>query len=151
MNPDLANLVRRHLTAENAQDLPGTLATLHPDCRFDDFATGQSWSGHAGAAAHYRQWWTTFDVKVQRGPGQGAWWTEGGYVAEATWHGRHIGPFLGLAPTGRPIVQPFVVILTFTDGLMSGERFHYDLASLLRQIGADPIPALAGLEHRRAA
>ncbi len=54
MNPDLANLVRRHLTAENAQDLPGTLATLHPDCRFDDFATGQSWSGHAGAAAHYR-------------------------------------------------------------------------------------------------
>ena len=151
MNPDLANLVRRHLTVENAQDLPGTLATLHPDCRFDDFATGQSWSGHAGAAAHYRQWWTTFDVKVQRGPGQGAWWTEGGYVAEATWHGRHIGPFLGLAPTGRPIVQPFVVILTFTDGLMSGERFHYDLASLLRQIGADPIPALAGLEHRRAA
>ncbi len=151
MNPDLANLVRRHLTAENAQDLPGTLATLHPDCRFDDFANGQSWSGHAGAAAHYRQWWTTFDVKVQRGPGQGAWWTEGGYVAEATWHGRHIGPFLGLAPTGRPIVQPFVVILTFPDGLMSGERFHYDLASLLRQIGADPIPALAGLEHRRAA
>ena len=151
MNPDLANLVRRHLTVENAQDLPGTLATLHPDCRFDDFATGQSWSGHAGPAAHYRQWWTTFDVKVQRGPGQGAWWTEGGYVAEATWHGRHIGPFLGLAPTGRPIVQPFVVILTFTDGLMSGERFHYDLASLLRQIGADPIPALAGLEHRRAA
>jgi hypothetical protein len=34
---------------------------------------------------------------------------------------------------------------------MSAERFHYDLASLLRQIGADPIPALAGLLHRAAA
>jgi hypothetical protein len=41
-----------------------------------------------------------------------------------------------------------MMILSFRDGLMSGERFHYDLASLLRQIGADPIPALAGLPRR---
>jgi hypothetical protein len=26
-----------------------------------------------GAAAHYRQWWTTFDVEVKRGPGQRAY------------------------------------------------------------------------------
>ena len=52
---------------------------------------------------------------------------------------------------GRTIVQPFVVVLTFNDGLMSGERFHYDLASLLRQIGGEPIPALAGLDYRAAA
>jgi hypothetical protein len=31
---------------------------------------------------------------------------------------------------------------------MSGERFHCDPASLLRQIGPDPIPSLAGLAHR---
>ena len=43
MNPALAALIGRHLTAENAQDLPGTLATLHPDCRFEDLATGQTW------------------------------------------------------------------------------------------------------------
>ena len=61
MNQPLADLIRRHLAAESAQDLEGTLATLHPDCRFD-FATGQTWHGREGAAAHYRQWWTTFDV-----------------------------------------------------------------------------------------
>jgi steroid delta-isomerase-like uncharacterized protein len=149
MNPDLAALVRRHLEAENAHDLDGTLATLHPDCAFEDFATGQRWRGHAGAADHYRQWWDTFDVEVRRGPGQRAYvTTDEFYLAEATWHGKHVGPFLGLAPNGRTFAQPFVVILTFRDGLMSGERFHYDLASLLRQIGADPIPALAGLPHR---
>ena len=49
------------------------------------------------------------------------------------------------------IAQPFVVTLSFKDGLMFSERFHYDLASLLRQIGADPIPALSGLQHRAAA
>lgn len=149
MNPTLAALVRRHLEAENAQDLAGTLATLHPDCRFDDLATGQTWHGHEGAAAHYRQWWTTFDVEVKRGPGQiSAWTADDGYLAEATWHGRHVGAFLGIAPTGRPIVQPFVVVLSFKDGLMLGERFHYDLAALLRQIGDEPIPSLATLAHR---
>ena len=44
--------------------------------------------------------------------------------------------------------QPFVVVLTFRDGLMLSERFHYDLASLLRQIGVEPIPALRALPQR---
>jgi hypothetical protein len=107
------------------------------------------WLGRDGAAAHYRQWWTTFDVTVRRGPGQRASWSEdGAYLAEATWHGRHIGSFLGHQATGRPIVQPFVVVLTFQDGLMLSERFHYDLGSLLRQIGPDPFPELSALPHR---
>ncbi len=152
MNRALDELVRRHLAAENAQDIEGTLATLHPECRFEDLATGQVWLGHDGAAAHYRQWWTTFDVEVKRGPNQHACWTdEDVRLSEATWHGRHVGRFLGIEPTGRPIVQPFVVVLTFKDGLMLSERFQYDLASLLRQIGADPIPALSQLQHRAAA
>ena len=152
MNPDLLALIRRHLQAENDHDLPGTLATLHPECRFDDFATGQSWFGHEGAAAHYRQWWTTFDVEVRRGEGQRPYTTaDDFYIGEATWHGRHVGRFLGIEPSGRTIVQPFMVVLSFRDGLMLGERFHYDLASLVRQIGADPIPALAALDHREQA
>jgi len=152
MDQALDDLVHRHLAAENAQDMDGTLATLHPDCRFEDLATGQVWRGREGAAAHYRQWWTTFDVTVKRGPGQRSCWTDdGARISEATWHGKHVGRFLGIEPTGRPIVQPFVVVLTFKDRLMLGERFQYDLASLLRQIGADPIPALDGLQYRAAA
>ena len=53
MDQTLAELVRRHLTAENAQDLDGTLVTLHADCRFEDPATGQVWLGRDGAASHY--------------------------------------------------------------------------------------------------
>ena len=152
MNLKLAELARRHLEAENAQDMEATLATLHPECRFDDLATGQTWHGRDGAAAHYRQWWTTFDVEVKRDPGQfSAWSADDVCLAEATWHGRHIGRFLGIEPTGRTIVQPFVVVLTFKDGLMLTERFHYDLGSLLRQIGDETVPALGGLQYRQAA
>lgn len=149
MIPAHADLVRRHLAAENAQDLAGTLATLHPECRFEDLAPGQIWHGRDGAAAHYGQWWTTFDVTVERGPGQQSGWiADTVCLSEATWRGRQIGPFLGHPPTGRPIVQPFVVVLTLRDGLMVGERFHYDLASLLRQLGDEPLPGLDALPHR---
>ena len=152
MNPDLLALIRRHLQAENDHDLPGTLATLHPECRFDDFATGQSWFGHEGAAAHYRQWWTTFDVEVRRGEGQRPYTDRRRLLhrrGDLAWPS--VGRFLGIEPSGRTIVQPFMVVLSFRDGLMLGERFHYDLASLVRQIGADPIPALAALDHREQA
>src|SRR4029079_9133322 len=70
MDQQLAALVGRHLTAENGQDLAATVVSVHPECVFKDLATGQVWNGHEGAAAHYRQWWTTFDVTVKRGPGQ---------------------------------------------------------------------------------
>ncbi len=152
MDPKLAKLARRHLVAENEQDLEATLATLHPECRFDDLATGQTWHGRDGAAAHYRQWWTTFDVEVKRGPGQiSAWTADNACMAEANWHGRHIGRFLGIEPTGRAIEQPFVVVLGFRDGLMVSERFHYDLGALLRQIGGPAFPALDELPYRKAA
>ncbi|MBI3197409.1 MAG: ester cyclase [Rhodospirillales bacterium] len=111
MSQELAALVRRHVEAENAQNLEATLATLHPECRFEDHAT----------------------------------------LGEATWRGHHVGPFLGIAPTKRPVIIPFVVVLGFRDGLMQSEGFHYDLASLLRQIGSEPIPALSGMTYRTAA
>ena len=149
MLPEHAAMLRRHLEAENAHDLEGTLATLHQDCVFKDHATGQVWNGREGAAAHYRQWWDCFDVEVVRKDGQSAGWIgDNVYAAEATWIGTHSGEFLGTPATGRPISQPFVVFVAFKDGLMSEERFHYDLGALLRQIGADPVPALSKLPYR---
>jgi len=150
MTRNATDLIIRHLTAENAQDLEGTLATLHPDCVFEDHATGQRWRGHEGASAHYRQWWQAFDVKVVRGPSQSSYWaSEDTYVAEATWEGSHIGDFLGLAPTKAPIRQPFVVFVSLREGLMAGEKFYYDLASLVSQLGHDCLPQVKSLPFRQ--
>ncbi|MFG2947896.1 nuclear transport factor 2 family protein [Streptomyces adustus] len=46
-------------------------------------------------------------------------------------------PFLlpGLAPTGRTVEVPLVVIVKFRDGLMESERLYWDQAAVLTQIG----------------
>lgn len=46
-----------------------------------------------------------------------------------------VGTHAGVTPTNRSIRLPFVVFVTFRDDLVAGERFVYDLNSLLNQLG----------------
>lgn len=41
----------------------------------------------------------------------------------------------GIAPTGRPVVIPLVVVMGFDDGKVASEHIYWDQASLLAQIG----------------
>lgn len=134
-------IVGRHIAAENAHELGATLATLHPQCVFEDIPLARAFHGHAGAEQYYRLWWDAFAVEVQGSVVH--WSTEGELIAEAQYVGRHVGQFFGIAPTGRPITLPFAVFVGFRDGLMAGERFYYDLRSLLRQLGVAQLPDFA--------
>jgi carboxymethylenebutenolidase len=51
-------------------------------------------------------------------------------------HDRQV-PFLlpGLAPTGKTVEIPAVVVVTFRGDLMESERLYWDQAALLRQLG----------------
>lgn len=134
------SMLLRHLAAENAHDMAATMETLHEDCVFRDFATGQVFSGKAGAERHYRQWWEAFGNVVERSSlGSAHWIDDETYVAEPQYTGCHIGPFLGLAPTGRAFVLPFTVFVRFRNGLFVEERFYYDLATLMRQLGEERV------------
>ena len=130
----------RHLTAENAHRLDETLATLTEDCLFEDVALQKTFNGHAGAAEYYRMWWSAFAIKVQLKGGTRHWIGDDLFVSETSYVGTHVGEFLGIAPSGRPIQFRFVVFVTFRNGLFAGERFYYDLSTLLRQIGAERLP-----------
>jgi len=59
-------------------------------------------------------------------------------IAQTWYHGAHHGRFLGHEPIGWPVRFPLAMVIPFRDGLMAGERFYYDLATLMRQIGAPP-------------
>lgn len=133
-------LVNRHLAAENAHRLDETLATLHPDCVFEDVTLGLEYRGREGAGRYYRTWWEAFSIEV-RGIAR-HWTTEGNMIAEARYVGTHTGDFFGVPATGRAIDIRLAVVIRFQDGLMLGERFYYDLASLLSQLGVERLPAV---------
>lgn len=126
-------LLLDHLAAETRHDLPATLSTVHPDCTFVDTPLGLTFEGHRGASAHYEMWWTGFGARPDGGMLH--WVDDGLVIGESTFVGRHDGSFAGIAPTGRDIALPFVVFVRFRDGLLAGERFVYDLNSLLAQLG----------------
>lgn len=121
-----------HLAAERRHDMDATLATLHPECLFVDEPLGLRFEGRDGAHRHYDMWWSGFGATLDGG--QVHWVGDDFAIGEANFVGRHAGCFAGIAPTGLPIRVPFVVFVSFQDGLLAGERFRYDLNGLLRQL-----------------
>lgn len=131
-------LINRHLEAENRHEMEATLTTLHPECRFEDMALGETFHGRAGAARYYRLWWDAFDLTVK---GRRRYWTnDGAMISEARYIGQHVGAFYGIAPTNRAIELPIAVIIGLRDGLMAGERFYYDVRTLMAQLDVSYLP-----------
>jgi steroid delta-isomerase-like uncharacterized protein len=133
LSPENRDIVLRHVKAETEHRMEETLATLTPDCVFDDRAFGRVWRGREGAAAYYRLWWDAFGIAPH---------TSARYapqpdllIVETNFKGRHKGPFLGVSPTGREVDVPMTIFVTFAHGLLSGERFYWNLGTLLEQIG----------------
>ena len=133
LTPENREILLRHVEAETEHRMEETLATLTEDCIFDDRAFARVWNGREGARAYYRLWWDAFGVTPH---------TSARYmpapdllVVETNFKGRHKGAFLGVAPTGRAVDVPMTIFVTFADGLMSGERFYWNLGTLLEHIG----------------
>ena len=131
-------LVQKHMEAENAHRMEETLATLTPDCLFEDMALEQVFRGHAGAREYYQTWWDAFSTTAH--PERGYFTDQDFAVAEVHFQGTHTGSFLGIEPTGRQVDIPTAIFVTFRDGLMAGERMYWDVASMLRQLGVSALP-----------
>jgi ketosteroid isomerase-like protein len=122
----------KHVAAETQFDMEATLATLTQDCVFEDVPTGELHRGWDGVRAYYREWWDAFG-NVPSGsklyvP------SEDCLIVETHFVGVHQGMYRGHAASGRPIRLPVAIVVSFQGGLMSGERFYYDRATLLSQI-----------------
>ena len=133
LSPENRDIVLRHVKAETEHRMDETLATLTPDCVFDDRALNRIWRGREGAREYYRLWWDAFGIAPH---------TSARYapspdllIVETNFKGRHTGPFLGVAPTGRDVDVPMTIFVTFGSGLLTGERFYWNLGTLLEQIG----------------
>ena len=70
-----------------------------------------------------------------------------------TYHGTHLGDFLGIAPTGKRVEVPLIVVVRFREGKLAHEHIYWDQASVLVQLGlidAATLPVV-GIDSARKA
>jgi steroid delta-isomerase-like uncharacterized protein len=133
--------IESHLAAESAQDLETLLAGMTEDCyNLVPCDPSPLYRGAEAVARRYRGLWTAFpdlQVRLRRIVA-----IEGELaVTEHTLSGTHDGPLFGVAPTGRLVQVETVVIWEFVGERVQGETVYFDLASMLRQVGALALPA----------
>jgi steroid delta-isomerase-like uncharacterized protein len=132
LEPQYRSILQKHVIAETAFQMQATLDTLTSDCVFEDMPTGQKYLGHDGVKAYYNEWWSAFG-NTPSGSKRYVPSTDC-LIVETHFVGSHQGSYAGIAATGRPINLPVAIFVSFKDGLMSGERFYYDRATLIAQI-----------------
>lgn len=127
-------LAREHFAAESAHDSERTLATLAEDVTYRVVASGVVLHGKAEVARYYDLWWKAFPdvtIEIQRLVATGEW-----VIAENVATATHLGPFLGLPPTGRRVTQHLCALIRVSDGEMVEETVYYDQLERIRQLGS---------------
>jgi len=126
-------VAREHFAAESAHDTPRTLATLADDIMYHVVASGAIVHGKDAVSKYYDVWWTAFPdvtIDVKRLVAAGEW-----VFAENEVTATHLGPWLGIPPTGKRTVQHLCAVCRMRDGLMIEETVYYDQLERIRQIG----------------
>jgi predicted ester cyclase len=59
-------------------------------------------------------------------------------VLEADFVGTHVGDYMGIAPTGRPVNVPYCIVYDFEDDMITALRAYFPMELLAQQVrGAD--------------
>jgi steroid delta-isomerase-like uncharacterized protein len=128
-------LWQKHVIAENRRSIEGLLNTLCDDPAYILMATGQEFHGKDGVASFYSGLFAAFpdaDFDLKN-----VFVGEEGVVEESVLTGTHQGEWMGLAPTGKRIELPLIIVFPMKDGEILGERLYFDLMTFNRQLGLE--------------
>ena len=128
------DLAYEHFEAESAHDTERTLKTLSDDVMYRVVASGDVVYGKEAVAKYYDVWWTAFpdvNIEIKRIVATGEWVFAENFVTAT-----HLGPWLGMAPTGKKVIQHLCAVIRCRDGLMTEESVYYDQLERLRQLGS---------------
>jgi steroid delta-isomerase-like uncharacterized protein len=123
-----------HFAAESAHDTERTLRTLADDIMYRVVASGATVYGKEAVAKYYDVWWTAFpdvNIEIKRIVATGEWVFAENFVTAT-----HLGPWLGIPPTGKRVIQHLCAVIRCRDGLMTEETVYYDQLERLRQVGS---------------
>jgi carboxymethylenebutenolidase len=151
---DLSGLFDAHVAAEFvAKDADATMTTMTDDPTVIHVPVLTGGRGREQIRAFYRQWFIpSWPDDVELVPLSRT--VDGERVVDEFivrfTHSREMPYWLpGIAPTGRRVEIPHVVIMGFDDGKVAYEHIYWDQASLLVQIGlldADRLPVVGSAQ-----
>ncbi len=141
--------INSHLAAESTQNLGALLAGMTDDC-YNLVLCDPSplYRGPEAVAKRYRGLWTALpdlQVRLRRVvaiDGELA-------VTEHALSGTHRGPLFGVAATGRRVQVDTAVVWEFAGERIRGETVYFDLATMLRQVGALALPGAGSAPRSR--
>lgn len=111
-------------------------SAIAPDAAYVFMPTGERFVGPAAILAMMRDFYgATFAMTptdVSRHVGDG--WA----FLESTLVGTHVGPFRGIAPTGRPVRAPMCVTYRVAGDQVVEVRAYLMLHAILEQLRGDP-------------
>jgi len=120
----------RHLNAEWASDIEGTMATIHPEAPFQRIpALGVDVLGYEGVRRFYEGRFASWPGPALKhfdrvAVADSCIYVEGRMEIETS------GQFQGLKASGPRISAPVVIVLEFRDGLLAGETVYMDSAAV---------------------
>ncbi len=127
--------LRRHVDAENAHDLDALAATFAENGVM--VLNGETYRGRAlirrvHEAFGFGGSGAFADLHVR----EVARYVDGSaIVVEEVLSGRHVGPWDGIAPTGRTFEVPVCGVYVFdASGALTAERVYFDAAGVARQL-----------------
>jgi steroid delta-isomerase-like uncharacterized protein len=127
--------IREHIKAESTHDMQALLAGMTSDCFNDVAAIAKPFVGPRRVAERYSRHWEgfpDFKVRVKRLLAVG----DKAIVTENEWSGTHLGNFLGYPPTGKRVKVRALVVWHFKGKKLWGETVFFDVAMILKKIGA---------------
>jgi ketosteroid isomerase-like protein len=130
---EMFSLARALAEAKSRQDVPAALGLLHRDMVLETPAFGTVARGPAENARALTRFFASFpdyDVVLHGHATDGETLTCWGTASMTM-----TGDRFGVVPNGRRAEVPVFIRFTFADGLISGERFFFDLSALCAQSG----------------
>ena len=120
----------------NAGDIDGIVAFYDDEIVWKNVALEETYQGKAEVREFLTRLFTAIpdlvfsvDFKIARGDNVSEQWTV---------KGTHLGPFMGIPPTGRPVEIRALSMVTLREGKFLRDEFYWDTGAVMRQMGLMP-------------
>jgi predicted ester cyclase len=130
----IRRLLHAYADAKNEHDVDRFVEMRHEECFDEALPLGVRIEGRDAVREHFTAFFAAIPDYSAEFDGEA--FGDDVAVVWGRWRGTTNGPFMGIdVEAGRPIEVPVVFVCTFRDGLLVGDSYYFDAATLADQAG----------------